>query len=148
MAAHHPAYHQADFFGQRDQDLDFAADLKPSIGEKEQSTVGDVLRGGSNTMRTASDRRRSFVANPLVISSFLCSGFSHGHLRLQAQIVQSVGDESVVTANRGGAVPEYALNSVDGILNLFVSADGMNGSHGGNLLQTVADMVIQLANCV
>ena len=54
----------------------------------------------------------------------------------------------VVTANLGRGVPEYPLNSVDGTLYFFVSAAGMNGSHDGNLLQTVADMVIQLANCV
>ena len=101
-------------------------------------------------MLAASDSRGRPVVNPLVNSSFSCFGFSHGYLRSQPLIVPSIRDEdeSVITANRGGAVPEYTLNSVDGLLYLFVSAAGMNGSHGGNLLQTVADMVIQLANGV
>jgi hypothetical protein len=35
MAAHHPAYRHAHFFGQGNEDVDFAADLKPGIGEEE-----------------------------------------------------------------------------------------------------------------
>jgi hypothetical protein len=54
----------------------------------------------------------------------------------------------VVTANLGRGVPEYPLNSVDGSLYFFVSSVCVNGSDGGNLLKAVADMVIQLANCV
>ena len=35
MAAHHAAYRHAHVVGQRDKDVDFAADLKASVGEEE-----------------------------------------------------------------------------------------------------------------
>jgi hypothetical protein len=54
----------------------------------------------------------------------------------------------VVAANLGRGVPKYPLNSVDGTLYFFVSSAFVNGSDGGNLLKAVADMGIQLANCV
>jgi hypothetical protein len=112
MAAHHPAYRQAYLAGQGDKDVNFAAYLKASIGEKEESTIGDVPGGGSNTVLTAGDGRWSLVANPLVNSPFTCFGFSHGYLRSQPRMVQLIWDEDESVVPRIVVVQSRSIRSI------------------------------------
>jgi hypothetical protein len=108
MAANHAAERQSHFFRKHDDEVDFAAYFKTSVGEKEKPPVRDVFRGRSEAVPTRIDGSRSLKANPLLAASFFEIGVGQGVFPFAPHIRIHDGAEFMMSQTSDGQMKRAA----------------------------------------